>query len=97
LNGQDAIAQARRGDTQRRQSAGLKAWNPSDKPDWLDEKFYREQIQPRLLAIRVRTVQSTLLVSEPYALRIRQGNCIPHQRHWLTLAFLVGLAAKQRL
>jgi len=43
-----AKAQALRSATQRRQAAALKAWNPADKPDWLDEKTYREKIQPRL-------------------------------------------------
>jgi CRISPR-associated endonuclease Cas1 len=92
LNRYDPVAQARRADTQRRQASALKAWNPSDKPDWLDEKFYREQIQRRLLGIQVPIIQSTLSVSEPYALRIRAGGCIPHPRHWLTLARLVGVS-----
>ena len=43
-----AKAQALRSATQRRQAAALKAWNPADKPDWLDEKTYREKIQPLL-------------------------------------------------
>jgi hypothetical protein len=34
--------------TQERQAAALKAWNPADKPDWLDEKTYREKIRPQL-------------------------------------------------
>jgi hypothetical protein len=83
-------AQARQGDTQRRQAAALRAWNPSDKPDWLNEKYYRERIQSRLPAIHVPTIQSALSVSEPYALRIRSGGCIPHRRHWSTLAELTG-------
>jgi CRISPR-associated endonuclease Cas1 len=84
-------AQARRAETQRRQNAALKAWNPADKPDWLDEKFYREEIQSRLSTILVPTIKAALLVSEPYALRIRTGRCIPHPRHWLALARLVGV------
>jgi CRISPR-associated endonuclease Cas1 len=47
LNTHKPQAQARRSETQRRQNAALKAWDPKEKPDWLDEKFYREQIQPR--------------------------------------------------
>jgi CRISPR-associated endonuclease Cas1 len=85
-------AQARRAATQRRQNAALKAWSPANKPDWLDERCYREKIQPRLAKITVPTILSALSVSEPYALRIRSGGCIPHPRHWLTLAKLVGRA-----
>jgi hypothetical protein len=70
----------------------LKAWNPTSLPAWLDEMFYREQVQPRLRTIRVPTIQSEISVSEPYALRIRGGKCIPHPRHGLRLAKLVGAA-----
>lgn len=93
LNRHDPVSQIRRGETQRRHAAALRAWNPADKPDWLDEKFYREHIQPRLLSIQVPKIQSTLSVSEPYALRIRAGRSIPHPRHWLTLARLVGISS----
>src|SRR6266566_4966853 len=55
LNAYDPIAQARRADTQRRQVAALRSWNPVEKPEWLDEKFYREQIRPRLAAVTVPT------------------------------------------
>jgi hypothetical protein len=47
--------QARRADTQRRQAAALKAWSPTDKPEWLDEQAYRERIQPRLASTTVPT------------------------------------------
>jgi len=90
LNAHDPIAHARRAGTQRRQAAALKAWKPSDKPDWPDEKFYREKIQPRLLDARVPSIQTALSVSEPYALRIRAGRYSPHPRHWLALARLLG-------
>jgi CRISPR-associated endonuclease Cas1 len=83
-------AQARRAETQRRQNAAIKAWIPAGQPAWLDEKFYREQVQPRLCAIRVPIIQSEISVSEPYALRIRTGKCIPHPRHWHILAKLTG-------
>ena len=32
-----------------------------------------------------------LPVLEPYALKIRNGQCIPHLRHWVSLARLVGI------
>jgi CRISPR-associated endonuclease Cas1 len=85
-------AQALRSATQRRQAAALKVWKPSDKPQWLDEKTYREKIQPRLAAITVPNIMSALSVSEPYATNIRAGRCIPHPRHWLTLARLVDVS-----
>jgi len=46
-------AEARRAETQRRHAAEQKAWQPSQKPSWLDEKTYREKIQPRLAGITV--------------------------------------------
>jgi CRISPR-associated endonuclease Cas1 len=90
-----AKAQALRSATQRRQAAALKAWNPADKPDWLDEKTYREKILPRLPAVTVPTILSTLAVSEPYATNIRAGRRIPHPRHWLSLARLAGVNSFQ--
>jgi hypothetical protein len=86
----NAKAQALRSATQRRQAAALKAWNPADKPDWLDEKTYREKIQPRLASVSVPMILSALDVSEPYATNIRAGRCIPHPRHWPALAKLTG-------
>jgi CRISPR-associated endonuclease Cas1 len=90
LSAHDPIAQARRAKGQRRQAAALKTWKASDKPKWLNEEFYREKIQPRLQNIYVPEVQAALSVSKPYALRIRNGSCIPHPRHWLGLARIVG-------
>src|SRR5260370_32350367 len=84
----NARAQALRSATQRRQAAALKAWNPSNKPKWLDEQFYREKIIPRLKTITVPKIVSILSVSEPYATNIRAGRTIPHPRHWLALANL---------
>jgi CRISPR-associated endonuclease Cas1 len=87
-----AKAQALRSATQRRQAAARKAWNPLDKPDWLDEKTYREKIMPRLAGVTVPTIVSALAVSESYATNIRAGRCIPHPRHWLALARLVDVS-----
>jgi CRISPR-associated endonuclease Cas1 len=89
LNAHDPIAQARRADTQRRQARALKAWNPSHKPEWLDEKTYRQKILPGLSGITVPTIVSALAVSQPYATSIRIGRRIPHPRHWIKLARLV--------
>jgi CRISPR-associated endonuclease Cas1 len=85
-------AQARRSETQRRQQAARKIWKSESLPDWFNEKFYRDQIQRKISKIQVRTIQIGLSVSEPYALRIRGGACIPHPRHWQKLAALANLS-----
>ena len=86
-------AQARRSETQRRQNAALKAWKPADKPTWLNERVYKQRIQPRLSGVMVPTIMKALGISEPYGLRIRSGQCVPHPRHWTTLARLVDITA----
>lgn len=83
-------AEALRSETQRRQMAARKAWNPKDKPEWLDKETYKNKIQPRLKAITVPVLMKTLSVSEPYATSIRSGQRVPHARHWMTLAELAG-------
>lgn len=89
----DSVAQSRRAGTQRQQVAAQREWNPTEKPDWLDEKTYRERVQPQLLKIAVPKIMSALSISGPYALRIRGGRCIPHPRHWLALARLADVSA----
>lgn len=91
LNAHDPISQVRRADTQRRQSAARRDWKLSDKPEWLTEEAYREKILPRLRELAVSTIALTLTVSEPYAMNIRAGRCIPHPRHWQPLARLVQI------
>ena len=92
LNARDPIAQARRADTQRRQTAARKAWNPSSNPGWLDEMFYREKILPRLATIAAPAISTTLGVSSSHATNIRAGR-VPHPRHWLKLARLLGMSS----
>jgi CRISPR-associated endonuclease Cas1 len=89
LSVHDAIAQARRAATQRRQAGESKAWNSCDKPEWLDENFYREKILPCLAAVNVPAIVAALAISESYATNIRAGR-VPHPRHWLSLAKLTG-------
>jgi hypothetical protein len=81
-------AQARRSETQRLQNAARNSWNPASNPAWLNEQFYKDRIQGVLRQVQVPVIQRELAISEPYALRIRGGRCIPHPRHWLTLANL---------
>jgi len=85
-------AEARRAETQRRQHAAKRAWQASDLPSWLNEEIYREKIQPRLVGVTVSTISRALGVSEPYAADIRAARRVPHPRHWLTLARLVGIS-----
>jgi CRISPR-associated endonuclease Cas1 len=82
-------AEARRAATMRRQEAAKQAWKPSDLPEWLSEKAYREKIQLRLAAFTVSAIASTLEISKPYAANIRAGKRVPHPRHWSVLAQLV--------
>ena len=46
-------AEALRAATMRRQEAAKHAWRPSDLPQWLNEKVYREKIRPRLATFTV--------------------------------------------
>jgi CRISPR-associated endonuclease Cas1 len=87
----DPVAQSRRAESQRRQAAAQRAWSPVGRPDWLDEKTYRERVQPQLLGVVASRIMSALSISEAYASRIRGGRCVPHPRHWLNLARLVNL------
>jgi hypothetical protein len=89
-------AEARRGETQRRQAAARLNWRPSDQPAWLAEETYREKIQPRLAEITVPIISSALGVSKAYATDIRAGRRCPHPRHWLALAQLVGVSPNDR-
>lgn len=84
-------AEAQRADTMRRHEAAIRAWNPSDLPEWLTDKVYREQIQPKLADLTVPAIASAIGVSIPYATDIRAGKRIPHPRHWQRLANLAEL------
>ena len=83
-------------ETQRRQNAARNPWNPASNPAWLSEQFYKDHVQATLRRIQVPIIQKALSVSEPYALRIRGGRCVPHPRHWQILARLVGLPQQVR-
>jgi hypothetical protein len=84
------IAEARRSAAQTRQAQSLREWSPSDLPEWLDEDAYRHDILPRLAKFTVKAIRLKLGVSHPYATLIRRGLEIPHPRHWVALAELVG-------
>jgi hypothetical protein len=85
-------AQTRRSETQLRHRAASLAWNASDLPSWLNERFYLTEIQPRLPRITLSVLSSKLGISIPYAVNIRSARRVPHRRHWQTLAQLVGVS-----
>jgi CRISPR-associated endonuclease Cas1 len=89
---QSAESRRKHSETQRRHEAAKRAWVSSPKPDWPDGNTYVRQIQPRLSAVTISTMASTLGVSESYAADIRAGRHRPHPRHWKTLAELVRIS-----
>lgn len=85
-------AETSRAETQRRHTAAIRAWQPSELPEGLNEEAYRKKIQPRLAERTVPAIATALGVSEPYAKDIRAGRCRPHPRHWLALARLIPIS-----
>lgn len=85
--------EALRAETMRKHEAARRAWKPSDLPEWLNENVYREKIQPKLASGTIRSIMEALEVSKPYAADIRSGKKLPHPRHWVSLACLVGIGA----
>lgn len=83
-------ARAKEGRKQRQHAEARNSWTSSNKPDWLNEKFYSAKIQPSLAALPNSAIASKIGVSRWYAGRVRQGYR-PHPRHWLALAELVGV------
>lgn len=83
---------ARQGKAQRRQARALAAWKASEHPAWLDSEFYQKRIRPLLTSVTRSDIASAMGVSSTYAYEIRSGRLIPHQRHWLALARLVGVS-----
>ena len=83
-------AEARRRETKRRHDLARQSWHPSNQPGWLTEDFYAKEIQPRLDRATLSEIASLIKVSIPYASDIRRGRRRPHQRHWESLARLVG-------
>ena len=85
-------ALARRRESSQRQNEALQAWSPADHPSWLTAEVYAADIQPRLTGYTRPAIAAALGVSVVYAGEIRNGTCVPHKRHWLKLAELVGVA-----
>ena len=85
-------ALARRRQSSKRQNEAVQAWNPAEHPAWLTNEYYIANIQPRLAQLTRPKIAEALGVSIPYASEIRNGNCVPHIRHWLRLARLVDIS-----
>jgi hypothetical protein len=66
-------------------------WTPSQLPDWLDEEFFSTKIQPMLGGLSKTTVSEALGVSKDYVYQLVRKERVPHRRHWVKLAELVGL------
>jgi hypothetical protein len=75
----------------RKNTAAIKNWSPESLPEWLNEEFYKTKIMPLLPAVTRASIASELAVSSPYAAKVRKGERVPHPRHWVKLAKLVGL------
>jgi CRISPR-associated endonuclease Cas1 len=75
--------------TKRRHDAARQEWMRSGETSISEEAFTTE-IQPRLIGLTVRAIQTALDISVVYASHIRRGMRVPHPRHWATLARLSG-------
>jgi len=89
-------AESSRAETQRRHTAAIRAWKPSEIPEWFNEEAYRTRVQPALAGITVPAIMTALGISQPYATDIRAGRRCPHARHWLKLAGMVGVLGAVR-
>ncbi len=82
-------AQAKRSKKHHDLHKARRAWSASEQPSWLTEEFYVSKMKPKLVSQSSRGLARYLNVSRSYATQIRHGR-IPHPRHWLALAKLVG-------
>jgi len=95
LAAQTPESRAQRSATQKAHVLANRAWKPSKGFGWLDKATYVTKIRPRLASITISALQSTMGISEAYAIFIRSGSRIPHPRHWPTLARLVGITGAE--
>lgn len=66
-------------------------WNPAELPEWLDEQFFLTKIQPALSRVRKQVIADALGINITVAYKYANGTRIPHKRHWMRLAELVGV------
>jgi hypothetical protein len=83
-------ARARRAEASRRTAIQRSNWDSSKQPAWLTREFYRDNIQPKLSQFTSPPIQKAIGVSRAFAIDIRKARRIPHPRHWVKLAELVG-------
>jgi CRISPR-associated endonuclease Cas1 len=88
---------AKRSATQRTHRKAIRDWKPSNLPAWLTRDVYLQRVVPALADVAKSQIRSALGVSEPYASFIQAGTHIPHPRHWLALAELVGVFSPDHL
>jgi CRISPR-associated protein Cas1 len=83
----------KRRESGRRQNEALQAWNPADHPEWLTNECYMTKVQPLLARVTRPQIMEAIGVSMVYASEIRNGKIVPHKRHWVKLAKLVGVSS----
>ena len=86
-------ALAHESETQRRQYKARLSWDPSSLPAWLTEETYLKTVVPLLSKTKTIAIAKAMRVSWGYASKIRQGIYRAHERHWETLAKLVGVSS----
>ncbi len=91
-NAQQPASLAKRSATQRLHQQAIQNWKASHLPAWLTREVYLKEVQPALANVAKSKICSALRVSEPYSSDIQEGKRIPHQRHWQTLARLIGFS-----
>ncbi len=91
IKANDPDALAKRKASSKRQNEALQAWSPADHPAWLTNDVYTSQVLPRLARVTRAAIRAAIGVSDGYATEVRRGTRIPHVRHWLKLAELVGI------
>ena len=72
------------------QALARSRWDASQLPSWLTRDFFLQRIHPLLAAVSPSQLRVALNVSHYYATKIRKG-CVPHPRHWHSLAELAGI------
>jgi hypothetical protein len=86
-------ARTKRAATLRRNAEAVRQWNPGELPTWLTARTFASQVVPALKTQRTVDVSRCLASSVAYAAQVRSGERLPHARHWVALARLVGLTA----
>jgi CRISPR-associated endonuclease Cas1 len=95
IKANDPEALAKRKESSKRQNEALQAWSPEDHPEWLTNDVYMSQVLPRLARVTRAAIRSAIGVSEGYATEVRRGTRVPHVRHWVKLAKLVGASSNK--